>query len=400
MVPWGTGIPDWTRLAGEGLDLPGIQAVLLSRGSSEMEHSGVEGLNWECCGLYMVRVNGGGIRAEEPVPPSRSVTAPLNWLDPWRCPLDVPGDRVEGVIVNPLGWRPLTPRLGVQGTSCIEAGGIKVGLLHLEPLGMGSPSKCITARPEGRVDSFRMGHHRVWHDGRIWSHGTVSIIVGPSGIVAGSRGSLISEPGGGLAVDLGFYDYDVYILYPLHYRLLDRVRRGDRIEVEALSIHLKGPGGGLGLSSPWGLKATLYPGRVEVEAKNLALITGSESLAYRALLEQVVSWRPVKAPSGGLGHLRPGPGAPLLLDSCGNELVFLVQNPSLRDGIFEARIRAPVSRVVVESPLGSIEVPAPGGLFRVPAPRGYVGIARVRLGRGLLVRLRKSGGPGRIIQPV
>ncbi|MEB3861886.1 MAG: hypothetical protein GSR84_06665, partial [Desulfurococcales archaeon] len=155
-----------------------------------------------------------------------------------------------------------------------------------------------------------------------------------------------------------------------------------------------------GISSPKGLRATLYPGRVEVEAESLTLVAGSESLAYRALLEQTVAWRPVEAPSTGLGHLRPGPGAPLLLESCGGELVFLVQNPSLRDGVFEARIRAPVSGVDVRSPLGSMEVPAPGGLFRVPAPRGYVGVARVRLGRGLLVRLRKSGGPGRLIRPV
>lgn len=400
MIPWGRGVPDWRSLSGLGPRIPGIQAVMLSEGAESIEYEGLAGLDWECCGLYTIRVNGGGLRAEEPLEPTRSLKAPLGRFEPWRCPLEYPARGVGKVLVNPLGWRPVAPRIGVRGTTCIEAGGIEVGLIQLEPLATGLPSRCVRARSEGAVELLGLGPHRLEFRGRLWSYGVMRVVEGTSGLAAESRGAAALDAGDGVSIRLGFYDYEAYLLYPLHYRLVGRVRAGDRIEVEALSIYVRGPGGGLGLSSINGLKATMAPGRIEVEGGSLTVTLGSETIAYRALIEHAVEWRPLEAPEDGLGHVRVGPGAPVLVDACGREMVFLLQNPSLRDGVFEARIRAPVRRIEVSSPLGSLEVPAPGGLFRVPMPRGYVGVARVTLGSGLLARLRKSGGPGRFIQPV
>ncbi len=403
MVSWGRGVPDWRRLASLAPRLPGLQGVLLSESITGVESGGFPGLDWECCGIYTIKVNGGGSASEEPVEPPRRVIAPLEDLDPWKCSVGL-GDTVRGYL-NPLGWRPILPAPGVSFSTCISVSETPVGVPRLEPLSMepqAPGAKCVEGR---RIDGKppRIGLTRVLFQGEGRTYGTLEAVIGGDGwIVADSRQAARVSGSSGLDLELDFYDYQVYVLYPLHYRLLTRIRKGDREEVTAHSIVVKGPRGSIGLSSPQGVKAVLEPGRITIEEpRDLAIVSGSETLSYRALLEQTLHWKPVDAPPGGLGHIRPGPGAPLVVEACGRRVTILLQNPSLVDGVFEARLRVPVSKFTLQSPLGVMEQPAPGGLVRVPMPRGYIGVVTVEIEPGMLARLRmRRGGPGRFTPPV
>ncbi|MEB3773476.1 MAG: hypothetical protein GSR86_00940 [Desulfurococcales archaeon] len=401
MVSWGRGVPDWRRLAIDPLRVPGIQALLMESGVDRVTVDDLPGLDWECCGLYKVVVNEGGLYSEEPLEPLHSITADFAVFNPVRCPLR--GVQATDSFVNPLGWTPYTPFINKPAQSCISIEGASIGLVRAEPLQAWLPEPCVRAPRRGPHSRLSLGRARLGIEGVLYSYGQLNAITGPWGVggVTGTAATLLTR-GDGLVLEPGSYDYEVYMLYPLHYRMVDRVRRGDRLELQALSLVIRGGGPALGISSPSGVKASMRPGRIEVEASGILTVTlGGESIAYRALIEQAMEPARGPVPGSGIGHIRSGPGAPVLVDLCDNRISILVQNPSLVDGIFEARVRFPVKRAEVHTPLGRQDVYTRDGLVRLPMPRGFIGLLVVEIDTSILGRLRlRKGGPGRLTQPV
>jgi len=401
MVSWGRGVPDWRQLAGDPLGVPGIQALLIESGISKISVEDLPGLDWMCCGLYKVIVNDGGLYSEEPLKPSHNIVAGFQGFNPARCPIR----GVQSIIsyLNHLGWTPYTPLINTPTQSCIRVEGASIGIVRAESLHAWEPGRCVEGRRTGYYSRLSIGSARLDVDGTLYRYGQLSVISGSWGIggMTDNSATLLIR-GDGLTLEPGSYDYEVYMLYPLHYRRVGRVRMGDWLELHALSLLIRGGGPSLGISSPSGVKASMKPGRIEVEASGILTITlGGESIAYRSLIEQSTEPARGPIPRGGIGHIRPGPGAPVLIDSCNDRISILVQNPSLQDGVFEARIRLPVKRVSIHTPLGRQEVYARDGLVRLPMPRGFIGLLVVEVDTSILGRLRiMKGGPGRLTQPV
>ncbi|MCE4629478.1 MAG: hypothetical protein F7C82_04290, partial [Desulfurococcales archaeon] len=69
-----TIVPDWTVYSSlnpkEIISIPGLQQILLLNGIRKVEDNELPSVDWICCGIYKVSVNGGGSESEIPIEPS------------------------------------------------------------------------------------------------------------------------------------------------------------------------------------------------------------------------------------------------------------------------------------------------------------------------------------------
>ena len=290
-------------------------------------------------------------------------------------------------ILNPLGWPNMSPLILEKGSipGCIELSqDTQLAPLGLEPLQavrLGALCRRFKARGSGGRD--RVGVFAVEgasYSGSLpgfslYSLDGLRLVSWKSGILAIGRGTLkIRHP----------YRYvSLGLLGPA--RLFSVTV--DRAEARALAAVVSGRLGSLAIGSRRPFTLRVYPGGLEVEVNgSVRLALGGGLTAVRLMHEDQVLLSPVDSCPRGIGHLRSSNAVSFLSMAGPGELVFAVYSPA-GDGIVEARLYAPVRRVVVEEVMGSTEVPGGGDIFRVPAPWGCVCGVRVKIG-SLMFRLR------------
>lgn len=362
-----------------------------------MEAPGVPGLTLSCCGIYRVRVNGGGPLAYLPKPPAGSLVAPVDKIAPWRgleelaSWLRLPSEKV---LVNPLSWPLLTPAVSPGsrgGPRCITLAGYTLTPPPLTPL-RGTPLvSCSTPTPGTPVEAVELAGFRVRGP---WRRAGLQVFYLGDCRAYASREWLVAMEPCQLEVETGIYDYEAQILYAgvLHGGRIGA--QGSLGPFQALSIG-SGEDGFLAIASPEGVRVEFEPGKLVVEARGpLRLAPGGGLTAARLLAETLVDWAPVPGGRRGYGNLRSSQGVVFLSDAGEGWMEVSYYNPSRDPGMAEARLPAPGERLVARGPLGETSIPLEGDLARIPLAPGSLGYARINLSRKrllLAMRMRSRG---------
>ncbi len=391
-------VPDWGTLIARGgkgvplLSYPGLQSRMLLEGIREITVEGWEtGLDWTCCGLYAVRVNGGGLESEEPVPPARSVTASLGTISPWSG-LEALGEWMGGslqeALTSPLAWPNVSPLM-------INGDNGPPGCLRYEEHALIPPSTLPSLRPvrptrcqrpvPGQEGETRLGPFRLSIRGRRASRGVYVLGGECEGVVW--RDMLRLQGACTVRIASPFYDYALEALYPGVYRY-SHVRGGFQGEYHAVSIGLSSR---LALASRTGFGLRISPGLLEVEVRgSLVAGIGGPLAAYRILLEDLVEWRTVASPRHGYGNARCSRCGFAVVDAGEGFLVFTVSNPLREAGVLEMRLPFTGTGVRVSGPFGETRIPVEVDIFRVPVAEGFTGYGIVSMGGKKLLSMMRS----------
>lgn len=397
-------VPDWSVYSGrrDPLRIPGLQQVLLLAGVGEVDLPGYPGLNWTCCGIYTVKVNGGGLESEAPVEPdTRYYNDPLPGFDPWRglekLASQLSSEAVEA-YVNPLSWNPYTPiklgRIEEGPPGCIYDQDEDVALADSAPpsLRASSATSCRRVRHGSAVEP-RLGAFKVNTKGYEAGRGVYYVEAGEcSGYILG--GSLLAEGGCSLTIESPYYDYNVSIMYP-GARYTVRVAGGGAVigPVPAAAIGLWES---IAVASRNGVTIEVKPGRLTVSSQGtLRATVGGYKAAYRVFVEDLLEWRVIRSPRTGYGNAR-GTASLILAGYEGDRLLFSIYNPDYEQGTVDVRLPYPGGECRVEGPLGETTIPVDGDLVRIPVPAGFLGTVAVTLETGVFQRFmarRRVRGP-------
>lgn len=411
---WGRGVPDWLALAKEVLSrdtalllkYPGLQPILESLGVRELRVEGLGyGIEWVFRGVSSIRVNGGGLLSEEPLEPSTNVVAPLHPISPWKgvsgLVENMPAtgrSTGRGVyFLNILGWKPLLPVFCEDDCvyyppSCRGMNGLSAGMISAPSLGVEeASSRCLTKGSLESIEEIVLGGWLILGIKGKASRGPVVTVVDAGDLgLAVTRWTLLAVGEGVIDVLHGMLDPEVFLLFPLHYRNMGRVREG--LDVRALSVVVRGPRGSFSLSSPSGVEASFNRGAIRASFKgSLAVVVGGEAQAYRSLVEQTIKWEPLEMANTGLGHVRSGTASPVIIDADSQRIVMSVSNPTSQDSVVEVLLRFPVDLVETESMLGKASFKPSRGEFRIPAPSSFAGTVKVHVKKPLQLFLRRRG---------
>ncbi len=394
--------PNWQEYVNRGTLIPGLQPLYLLYGKDNLEASGVPSVTWTCHGDYEVRINGGGLLAENPVPPPLDYyTEPLPAIAPWGSLAtlnDVLGeDLEEPVIVNPLSWDPLTPvalKGSIEGPpGCVTDGANSYYWGRLDPLRAVKTAKCARLRAKKTPEPVRLGHLSLATTGE--SYGANNLEVARTGnCIIARAGSAITVQGDcRLTFETSLWEYRVGILYPSCYHTI-RIA-GERRVIGPVPALVVGLSSHVAMASRRGVKAVIEPGLVEVEVRgSLRLALAGEAGAYRLFLEDLVDWSTVRAPRRGYGNSRSSYGVIVLVGAGPGEMRFSLSNPLPEAGMAEVRLPYLGEEAVLYGPYGVEEMPVSMDLVRVPLPPGFHGCLSVRLSgeKKLLRMIRRFRG--------
>lgn len=360
----------------EHYSIPSLPALLNLVGIYEVE--GSLDLLWTCCGLYEVKVGGGGLRSELPAEPTRS---PGMQVSPSSLGLGLENLLGSGRPVNVYSWSPLAlvsdeiVKAGNcirtdEGVFCRPEGNPWSPLRDpkiYDIVGLSGPGKEATIG------------HLVLVDMREFSTlGGFTIIEGAQASGAGLGSSWTLRLNGCAMAKHNHYDVAADVLYPfMFYRT--RLRPGDKITVNSIALYFNRP---LAISSPKPLTLTFRPGELELcpskEGQEVMITEGSEVEAFRLLLESTTI---IKGQGGvPLGSVRAGPAAALLLGYSDGTVRALIVNPTHNDAQVTIRLRKPFRGGLLMSLLGVYEIPKDiRGLARVPAPSGCLCLLELKV---------------------
>ncbi|MCE4627423.1 MAG: hypothetical protein F7B78_07240 [Desulfurococcales archaeon] len=385
-----TIVPDWTVYSSlnpkEIISIPGLQQILLLNGIRKVEDNELPSVDWICCGIYKVSVNGGGSESEIPIEPSlQYYEEPVPRFDPWtelERLAEWLGYEVGNYYVNPLSWLPLTP-ITISNTDEGPAGCVYdedmdtmiIGSMP-PPLRTSSITKCKRSkhrRPsEALINGFKLSTaakelnkdlsyissedcHGYFHNGSIYIEGKCS-----------------------LEIDSPYYDHKVSILYPgMHYDMRIGVAGRSIGPVPAVSIGLWNK---ISLASRTGIILDVKPGKIVVQVNgSLRIASGGSKTSYRILIEDLVEWRPIRAPEPGFGNIRSSSAAIVFVGWDEPKIVFSIYNPIHESGIADLRLPYDGRNCTIIGPLGPDDIPVSGDLVRIPVPAGFVGVAEISL---------------------
>lgn len=392
--------PDWTGYTNlEATDLariPGAQQLLLLAGRRELQARGLPGLDWSCCGIYRVRVNGGGLEAELAAEPDTGYyREPVQGFDPWSALEELGewlGVELAERIVNPFSWNPLTPAilrgLDMGPPGCIYDADWDVSLAFKLPPPMRASRivKCSRSR-RGETTSIDVNGFHI----DVRAHRMAGGVYGlEHGDCHGyfHQGALYLEGECALELKTPYYDHKVTILYPGSLYTTRIMGSPHTIgPVPAVSVGLWRS---ISLASRHGLTITIGKGRVGVDVRgSLRIAASGPKATYRLLLEDLLDWRPIKAPEDGYGNTRSSGSAFTFTGWVGDSMVFSAYNPSPEPGVVDVRLPMNGSECLIDGPLGSDRIPVDGDFLRVPVPAGFIGLAYIRLRKSrLLDRIR------------
>ena len=381
--------PNWLEYASKGDLVPGLQPFYLLSGKDSLGAEGIPNITWTCYGNYEVKINGGGLLAENPIPPPLDYyTNPLPAITPWESlsPLNetLEEDVEKPVIVNPLSWDPLAPVIleggGVGPPGCVtdEANSYYWG--RLDPLRAVRIVECARLRFKKTPEQVRLGHLNLAMTGESLRANNLEIVRAGDCIIARAGSALTVRGECKLRFETDLWEYKVGILYPSCYNSI-RIAGERRVigPVPALTVGLNSH---VSMASRRGVKAVIEPGLVEVEVRgSLRLTLAGEAGAYRLFLEDLVNWALVEAPRRGYGNSRSSYGVIVLVGAGPGELHFSLSNPLHEAGMAEVRLPYLGEEAVLHGPYGTERLPVNMDLVRVPLPPGFHGCLSVRLSR-------------------
>lgn len=398
-----TIVPDWTVYSSlnpkETIMIPGLQQILLLNGISKVEDNELPSVDWICCGIYKVSINSGGLESEIPIEPNlKYYEKPVPRFNPWaelEKLADWLGYEVGNYYVNPLSWLPLTPIIipntdeGPAG--CVYDQDMDITIIGSmpPPLRTSSITKCKRAKhrrtSEALINGFKLsatakelskdllyisseGCHGYFYNGSIYIKGKCS-----------------------LEIDSPYYDHEVSILYPgMHYDM--RMGKAGRPigPVPAVSIGLWNK---ISIASRTGVVLDVKPGKIVVQVNGtLRMASGGSKTSYQTFIEDLIEWRPIRAPEPGFGNIRSSGAALVFVGWDEPKMVFSIYNPIHESGIADLRLPYDGRNCTIVGPLSPDDIPVSGDLVRIPVPAGFVGIAEISLSETRLFhkfRIRK-----------
>ncbi|MGC9072336.1 MAG: hypothetical protein ACP5HK_06575, partial [Acidilobus sp.] len=266
------------ELSIDDLSIPTLPGLLNLAGFSEIK--GPLRITWRCCGIYEVKVSGGGLIAERPSEPTKVIASSF---DHYRAGLGSESILTPGPPFNPLSWEPITFQPRETPGRCVELRGEvlclpialpwspsrgDVELLRPSLIGRG-PLVLGLLRSQEEGDLYSLGYGL-----RAWSGSDATAILTPDAATI----VLTDE----LKLRTGLYDMDSSILYPLMF-IRVRLRPGDKVEANAIT--LRGPRA-TSIISPRPLEVEVQEGRLRLRSDgSVFLVNGGEVLAFRALIE-------------------------------------------------------------------------------------------------------------------
>ena len=383
--------PNWVSLlkklpsSTDILRIYGTPALLNNMGVFEVNIEGIEGFTWDFAGLYEVKVNGGGLISETPLEPTRDLVPPIEVLDVsgiisriarFTEPSGSPG------FFNVVGWKPLTPvivrdDMGLKG--CIKMGIGSATLINLEPLHPGSVVTCVEP-PRGYGDfNIDLGVFRINFKGYIARYGDLKVIENSnvSAVISPTAITMRSDTLEEVIVKHPYRDYAVSLMH-----ILSFYKFKGRGLFRGVSAVIEGSRGSLGLASPQGFEIEASEGFVKLRfIGELTLIQGGYVEASRALIEKSIKWAIVETPRNPVGHIRSYRSTPVLTSFDEGYAKLTIVNPTMADGVVEAKMYYPVVEARFTTLNEWIEVKPVRDTITIPTPRGYYGLLEVKLNK-------------------
>ncbi|MCE4620337.1 MAG: hypothetical protein F7C33_04860 [Desulfurococcales archaeon] len=394
--------PNWLEYASRGTLIPGLQPFYLLSGKDSLEAGGVPSVTWTCHGDYEIRINGGGLLAENPVPPLLDYyTEPLPTIAPWgslQTLNDTLGeDLEEPVIVNPLSWDPLAPvtlkDTVVGPPGCVTDGANSYYWGRLDPLRAVKTARCARLRAKSALEQVKLGHLSLAITGESYRANDLEVVKTGNCTIVRAGSALTVQGECKVTFETNLWEYNIGILYPSCYHTIRAV--GKKRVIGPVPALIVGLNSHVAMASRRGVRAVIEPGLVQVEVRgSLRIALAGAAGAYRLFLEDLVDWAMVKAPKRGYGNTRSSYGVIVLVGASPGEIRFSLSNPLDEAGMAEVRLPYLGEKAVLYGPYGVEEIPVSMDLVRVPLPPGFHGCLSVRLSgeKKLLRMIRRFRG--------
>ncbi len=315
-------------------------------------------LSWNCCNLYKININEGGLISEIPDRPTKNLSFNYNQFTPQS---NVKSD----YIINPLGWSSIVPvDAELDYGECFQYNHKKIYIRSSEPFRAVKKQDCIELKSSKNNFILRLGPLE-FNVINSFSFGTKNLYETNVGDLFNNKNIFyVFDHEKELIFNIPLYDIKYYILYPFRFFKFHSYNK-KYIETNVFVLESDGF---IGLVSKYGMGIEISPGELKVNTdKPFYIINGGLIASFRSLIEIIINF-----PYGFelINHIRSGSSTVILSGIYDESIEFEIFNVTNNDSIVELIPKIKTDKIEICSYLGCYNIIESNGMYRIPTPSG------------------------------
>jgi hypothetical protein len=334
-----------------------------------------EKITWNCCNIYSLKINGGGLISSVPNRPFHSLSFDIDKFKPI-----INYHNSGKNYFNTLGWKLNLPIIDSKTYGrCYKYNNIKFSIANAMPFSkINYSEECeelheISSKNKMSFGPLIIDYNKKTKNKNIEVYESEEII-----IIKNKRYSVAINKNEKIEFDFPFFDTYALLLFP--FRFIP-IHLNKKSELNFNVIVFKNENSYLGFISSYGINIIYSPGKILIKSeKPYHIIDGNEAESFRSLIENATSF---DNDLFEIGNVRIGNASLFVSKYNNNEIEFIALNPSLKDSIVELIPKLETKKMEVCSHLGCYNILESNGLYRIPAPSGCFCKIRLNLGDGL-----------------